>query len=70
MIDFLKMLIEVALSRQKFGKQYGAACRAAQGIVRKTYKFIVEEVVLSQSSAKHSHSVFKVSVKLDRKSVV
>ena len=25
MIDFLKMLIEVALSRQKFGKQYGAA---------------------------------------------
>ena len=57
-------LVEISFRCEKFGKQYRAARRTAKGVVRKTYKLIVENVIFPKSARANRHTEFKVSVKL------
>ena len=67
---FTNLSVKISLTEEQLRRQYGAACRAAQGIVRKPHKFVVEDGVLAQSAERYAHAAVQIAVQTRLRTVV
>ena len=70
LIMYCVTLIKIAFSRKKLCKEYRTACRTAQGIVRKSDEFIIEQNVFAKSAYRNAHAVAFHSIKLCLRAII